>query len=136
MQSLIDGTEAWTTVVMENHDQARSISRFGSDKTPEVRNRSGKMLAMLLATLSGTLYIYQEQEIGAVNAPESWSMDEYKDIESYAFVREKTNGDAAALSRAKVAIQHLHETMRGCRCCGIPRSTRVSAALHSVNACP
>jgi len=37
-------------------------------------------------------------------------MDEYKDIESsnyYTFVREKTNGNAAALSRAKEAIQHL-----------------------------
>ena len=68
------------------------------------------MLAMLLATISGTLFLYQGQEIGAVNAPESWPMAEYKDVESnnyYAFVREKTNGDAAALSRAKAAIQHL-----------------------------
>jgi len=110
MQSLIDGTDAWTTVFMENHDHARSISRFGSDKTPELRDRSGKMLAMLLATLSGTLYLYQGQEIGAVNAPKSWPMDEYKDVESnnyYALVREKTNGDATALTRTKAAIQHL-----------------------------
>ena len=53
-QKLADGTDARTTVFIENHDQARSISRFGSDKTPELRGKSEKMLAILLATLSGT----------------------------------------------------------------------------------
>lgn len=59
-QSIISGTDAWTTVFMENHDQARSISRFGND-APEWRVRSGKMLASMNAALSGTLYIYQGQ---------------------------------------------------------------------------
>lgn len=109
-QKLIDGTDAWTTVFIENHDQARSISRFGSDKTPELREKSGKMLAILLATLSGTLFIYQGQEIGMVNAPESWPMEEYKDVEGnnyYNFIRERSNGDPAAVARARRALQHL-----------------------------
>ncbi|KAF2665206.1 glycoside hydrolase [Microthyrium microscopicum] len=109
-QHLLDGTDAWTTAFMENHDQARSISRFGSDKTPELRNKSGKMLSMLLATLSGTLFIYQGQEIGMVNAPKSWTMDDYNDVDSnnyYNYQAKKTNNDPATLKRALEAIQYL-----------------------------
>ncbi|OBT97898.1 hypothetical protein VE01_03973 [Pseudogymnoascus verrucosus] len=109
-QDLIEGTDAWTTSFLENHDQARSISRFGSDKTPEGREKSGKMLSMLVASLSGTLFVYQGQEIGMTNVPESWPIEEYKDVDSnnyYNFVKAKTNADPAALARTKAAIQHL-----------------------------
>ena len=58
LQRLITGTDAWSTAFLENHDQSRSISRFASDK-PTNRVRSGKLLAMLLGTLTGTLYLYQ-----------------------------------------------------------------------------
>ncbi|KAI0126157.1 maltase [Xylariales sp. AK1849] len=108
-QSLIIGTDAWTTAFMENHDQARSISRFASD-APEFRVLSGKMLAMLNTTLSGTLFIYQGQEIGMVNMPEDWSIEEYKDVESsnfYKYVANATDNDSKALAKAKAAIQHL-----------------------------
>ncbi|PON20155.1 glucan 1,6-alpha-glucosidase [Trichoderma gamsii] len=108
-QSLIVGADAWTTSFMENHDQARSISRFASD-APEFRVQSGKMLAMLNATLSGTLFIYQGQEIGMINMPESWPVSEYKDVESsnfYNSVARATNNDPKALAKAKAAIQHL-----------------------------
>lgn len=33
-------------------------------------------------TLSGTLYIYQGEEIGMANLPSSWSIEDYKDIAS------------------------------------------------------
>ncbi|KAI1848992.1 hypothetical protein JX265_013735 [Neoarthrinium moseri] len=108
-QSLIIGTDAWTTSFMENHDQARSISRFASD-APEHRVHSGRMLAMLNATLSGTLFIYQGQEIGMINMPEDWPIEEYKDVESgnfYKYVARATNSDPVALAKAKAAIQHL-----------------------------
>lgn len=107
-QDIIDGTDAWTTSFIENHDQARSISRFGSDRSPQLRDVSGKMLALLLTSLSGTLFVYQGQEIGMVNAPESWSIDEYKDVDSKnfsAFMEERYNGEAAP--RVKAALQHL-----------------------------
>jgi oligo-1,6-glucosidase len=109
-QGLIEGTDAWTTAFLENHDQARSISRFGSDETPHFRDLSGKMLALMLATLSGTLYLYQGQEIGMVNVPTSWPISEYRDVESsnyYAYVWGKTGGDPAALRHAKLALQYL-----------------------------
>lgn len=108
-QELTAGTDAWNTVFLENHDQGRSISRFGSDE-PAHRSTSGKMLAIMLTSLSGTLFIYQGQEIGMTNCPKSWSMEDYQDIESnnyYQMVKEKSGNDEAALAEAHAAIQHL-----------------------------
>jgi oligo-1,6-glucosidase len=50
--------DGWNSVYVENHGLPRSISRFG-DVSPEYRVQSGKALAMLLGTLSGTLFVYQ-----------------------------------------------------------------------------
>lgn len=58
---------AWNTVFFENHDQPRSVSTYGNDKTH--RQTSAKMLATMLLTLKGTPFIYQGQEIGMTNAP-------------------------------------------------------------------
>lgn len=80
-QKLPETTGAWTTVFLENHDQGRSVSRFGSD-LPEFREQVAKMLASLLATMTGTLFLYQGQEIGLINGPESWSANEYKCVRS------------------------------------------------------
>jgi len=71
LQRLVTGTDAWSTAFLENHNQSRSISRFASGK-PENRVRSGKLWAILLGTLTGTLYLYQGQEIGMVNVPDTW----------------------------------------------------------------
>jgi oligo-1,6-glucosidase len=84
-QNLIRGNDGWTTAFLENHDQGRSISRFGSD-APEHRVASGKMLALMLMALSGTLFIYQGQELGMINFPLSWPMEEYKDVDSSNYV--------------------------------------------------
>ncbi|OOQ88779.1 Alpha-glucosidase [Penicillium brasilianum] len=110
-QALMDGTtDGWSTTFLENHDQARSISRWGSEATPELWARSAKMLAMLVASLSGTLYVYQGQEIGMVNAPVEWDISEYKDLDSlnyYKFVQELSNNDTVAVGAAKNALAHL-----------------------------
>ncbi|KAF2021520.1 glycoside hydrolase family 13 protein [Aaosphaeria arxii CBS 175.79] len=83
-QTFIDGTDGWTTVFNENHDNGRSICRF-ADESPQWREKSAKMLAMWLTTVTGTLFLYQGQEIGMINAPKEWSIDEYKDVESKNF---------------------------------------------------
>jgi oligo-1,6-glucosidase len=78
-QTSIDGTDAWTTVCSENHDNGRSVSRFAND-APEWRDKSAKMLAVWMTGLTGSLFIYQGQEIGMVNAPRTWDIGvEYKD---------------------------------------------------------
>jgi alpha-glucosidase len=43
------------------------------------------MFAILLTTLTGTLFIYQGQEIGMTNFPDTWAIEEYKDYESIKF---------------------------------------------------
>ena len=43
---------------------------------------------MLQASLTGTLFIYQGQEIGMTNLPRSWSIDEYKDINTINYYKD------------------------------------------------
>ncbi|KAF2854757.1 glycoside hydrolase family 13 protein [Plenodomus tracheiphilus IPT5] len=102
-------SDGWTTVFLENHDQSRSITRFTSD-APQHRVPGGKMLALMMCALSGTLFIYQGQEIGMTNFPRSWGMHEYKDVDSsnyYKMVEQRTGGDAKACEAAHTSLQHL-----------------------------
>lgn len=54
-----------------------------------MRNLSAKCLAAMQCTLSGTLFIYQGEEIGQANLPRSWGIEEYKDIASQAYFSEE-----------------------------------------------
>ncbi len=72
------GEVGWNTLYLENHDQPRSVSRFGSQKYPE---ESAKLLATLLLTLRGTPFIFEGQEIGMRNFDYE-SMDDVMDVES------------------------------------------------------
>lgn len=76
--------DGWNSVYLENHDLPRSISRFGNDSL-EYRVPSGKALAMLLSTLSGTLFLYQGQEIGMINVPSNWTIEDYQDANSISY---------------------------------------------------
>jgi len=106
-QSFIEGSDGWTTAFCENHDQGRSVSRYASDK-PEWRERSAKMLAMMMCAMTGTLFIYQGQEIGMINVPKDWSIEDYKDIESvnyYNSVVERTKNDPKAVAHVMNGVQ-------------------------------
>ncbi len=70
----------WNANYLENHDQPRSVSRFGDDG--KYWAESAKMLATLLLMLRGTPFIYQGQEIGMTNFDFS-SIEELRDIESF-----------------------------------------------------
>lgn len=63
-----DGLEGkgWNTLYWENHDQVRSVSRFGND-SQEYRVKSAKMLALCLHFMKGTPYVYQGEELGMTN---------------------------------------------------------------------
>ena len=73
--------KGWNSLYFENHDQPRSVSRFGDVSTPLYWEKSAKMLATCLYMLQGTPYIYQGQEIGMTN-PRFESFADYKDIEA------------------------------------------------------
>ncbi len=78
-QTELDG-QAWNSLYLGNHDQPRSISRFGDD-SPEYREVCAKMLATCLHMMQGTPYIYQGEEFGMTNMPFS-DISEVRDIES------------------------------------------------------
>ncbi|KAG7139329.1 Alpha-glucosidase like protein [Verticillium longisporum] len=77
----------WNAMFLENHDQARSVFRFTRHR-PEHRELAAKMLATLLCTLGGTLFVYQGQELGMGSLPKTWGIEEYKDIETQNAYRE------------------------------------------------
>ena len=70
---------AWNTNFLENHDIPRIVSRYGSE---DYRVESAKALAITYAFLTGTMFIYQGQEIGMTNVPfETW--DDFKDVATF-----------------------------------------------------
>lgn len=108
-QGLPETSDAWTTVFLENHDQGRSVSRFASD-LPEFREAAAKMLATVLASMTGTLFLYQGQEIGMINAPESWTGEEYQCVRSRNYFNDvctRTKGDASARKEAERNLQRV-----------------------------
>ena len=86
-QKFIEGNDGWTTSFLENHDNGRCVSRYASDE-PQYREISAKMLAMMEVSMTGTIFVYQGQEIGSINAPKSWPIEEYQDIEAKNYYNE------------------------------------------------
>jgi len=71
--------KGWNSLYFENHDQPRSIDRFGS---LHYHKESAKMLATYLFFQQGTPFIYQGQEIGMTN-PDFKELSDYKDVETH-----------------------------------------------------
>lgn len=69
----------WMSLFFENHDNPRMISKVDPD--PEFRVFLGKLLGMIQLTLKGTPFIYQGQEMGAVNASFQ-DISQLQDVES------------------------------------------------------
>jgi alpha-glucosidase len=78
-QGLLKQASAWTTAFLENHDVPRSISHLGPGEGP-FHKQAAKTLALLNTTLSGTLIVYQGQEIGMTNVNKgSWRKEDFRD---------------------------------------------------------
>ena len=71
----------WNTCYLENHDQPRSVSRFGDDG--KYRVESAKMLGAMNLTLRGTPFIFEGQEIGMTNG-DFKNLGEIMDVESHS----------------------------------------------------
>ncbi|KAF2772755.1 glycoside hydrolase [Teratosphaeria nubilosa] len=87
VQRMICEKGGWGTLFMENHDQCRSIPRYATPK-PEYWREAGKLLALLQTTLTGTLFIYQGQEIGMKDMPHHWSANDFRDPDAVTYLRE------------------------------------------------
>ena len=79
---------AWNSLYWENHDQPRSVSRFGND-SDEYREISAKMLATCIHMMQGTPYVYQGEELGITNCPFN-TLDNFRDLESINAFHELT----------------------------------------------
>lgn len=67
----------WNALYFENHDRARTPSRWGNDL--HYRYESATAFATVLHGLQGTPFIYQGEEIGMTNP--HFSLADYEDIE-------------------------------------------------------
>ena len=70
------------TLFLENHDQPRSVSRFGDDK--QYRYESATMLGGLVLFHRGIPFLMQGQEIGMTNSKQE-KMEDFNDVESLNF---------------------------------------------------
>ena len=84
--------QGWNSLYLGNHDQPRSVSRFGDDG--RFRVESAKLLATFLHMLQGTPYVYQGDEIGMTNVSFP-SIDDYRDIETLNMYRAAVDGRGA-----------------------------------------
>jgi len=77
------GPRDWISVFLDNHDNPRMLSKIGAGREadPAVRTAIGKLLATLQLTMRGTPFLFQGQELGAVNQ-EFASLDDLRDVES------------------------------------------------------
>ena len=73
--------EGWNTLVLENHDNPRSVSRFSID-VKKYRYEAASMLAAVTYMGLGTPFIYMGQECGLTNC-DFKNIDEMKDPVSH-----------------------------------------------------
>ena len=79
---------AWNSLYWENHDQPRSVSRFGND-SDKYREISAKMIATCIHMMQGTPYVYQGEELGMTNCPFN-TLENFRDLESINAFHELT----------------------------------------------
>lgn len=95
--------KAWNSLYLGNHDQPRSVSRFGDDRA-EYRQVSAKMLATCIHMMQGTPYIYQGEELGMTNAYFD-KIEEYRDIETLHIFEELTSAGLISKNEMMKCIQ-------------------------------
>ncbi|PMD43527.1 glycoside hydrolase family 13 protein [Hyaloscypha variabilis F] len=108
-QKVMQENDGWNSVFIENHDNPRSVSRYADD-SDEWRTKGAKLLALMQTTLGGTLFVYQGEEIGIRNAPTSWPIEEFKDIETINYWRKcnelyKNDSDQLAHGRKVIDMK-------------------------------
>lgn len=78
-QDAMAANNANMSLFLNNHDQPRSVSRFGNDR--EYPFESATALATAMQLMRGMPYIFQGEEIGLPNAYFD-TIDDYRDVES------------------------------------------------------
>ena len=73
----------WIALFLDNHDNPRMLSKVahGAERDPAVRTAIAKLLGTLQLTMRGTPFLYQGQELAAVNQAFT-TLDDLRDVES------------------------------------------------------
>lgn len=100
-------------VSVENHDQARTVSRITSDH-PDDRAKCAKLLSMFHCSLGGTIFVYQGQEMGQINVPREWGEEEYKDCQTIQHLEGEREYQRRAGQKEDVteALRYLRQVAR------------------------
>jgi oligo-1,6-glucosidase len=96
----------WNSLYWTNHDQPRTVSRFGDD-SPQHWAQSAKTLASVLYLMRGTAFIYQGDEIGMVNMTFA-SIDDFDDVSAVEYIR-------AGLARGRDPLALVNDLSRTSR---------------------
>ena len=86
-----------------------NVASLDSQQAPQSTASGQGKFSPCSSPLSGTLFLYQGQEIGMVNVPDSWSPEEYKDIDSIKYWNEmmkKFPSDKQILDKALNALKN------------------------------
>ncbi|OLQ74200.1 glucohydrolase [Photobacterium proteolyticum] len=97
--------EGWNSLFWNNHDLPRVVSKYGD--VGRYRVESAKMLATTMHMMKGTPYVYQGEEIGMTNVAFD-SIDDYRDIETLNFYKERTENGVAP----ETMLAAVHENSR------------------------
>ncbi len=92
-QKFMYDNDCWNALFLENHDLGRSVSRFTNDD-PKFRDYGAKLLSIFLSFQSGTLFIYQGQEIGTPNVSKDWKLSQYRDLDTLNPYKEAVSNGA------------------------------------------
>lgn len=99
----------WNALFWCNHDQPRTVSRFGDEGT--YWKKSAKMLGTLMYLMRGTPYIYQGEEIGMKNAGFT-SIDQYRDVESLNYYQILTKNGLSSEEALHILSQRSRDNGR------------------------
>jgi oligo-1,6-glucosidase len=95
----------WNSLYFGNHDQPRSVSRFGDD-SPAHRVASAKTLATVLHLHRGTPYVYQGDELGMANSPFT-ALADFRDIQTLRHYAEAEAGGDVDLPALLLAMARM-----------------------------
>lgn len=130
----------WMSLYFNNHDQPRSVSRWGDDRSKSAWERSAKALALLMHAHRGTPFIYQGEEIGMTNAHFT-ELSRYRDVESINAFHQRVekahiqSADSMMRALSKVSRDNARTPMQwdNSRYAGFESPSAVSSPWLSVN---
>ncbi|HMS38404.1 MAG TPA: alpha-amylase family glycosyl hydrolase, partial [Arachnia sp.] len=103
------GPADWVAVFLDNHDNPRMLSKIaaGREADPAVRSAVGKLLATIQLTMRGTPFLFQGQELAAVDQRFA-DVFQLRDVESI-------NRHAALLAAGRTPSSAWDEVLAGSR---------------------